>query len=99
VIKLLVLAYVVICFLVGANTFVFANNGQNFVDKRFHCRSAEKPDVGEQDISADGPTCAASRQAIQSRVQSLGGDPCHSFDQDWSLNGSEEIQVSGCPRQ
>ncbi len=80
---------------------VLADNGQNFVARRYYCRSAQRQDAGDQTISADGSSCAASRQAIQSSFQSQGNDPCHYFDQDWSWNQiSEEIQDSGsCPRQ
>jgi hypothetical protein len=74
-----------------------ANNGRNFVSKRYYCQSAEKEDVGDRTISADGPTCDASRQQIQSQTQ---GDVCRAYDRDWWWTGrAEEIQVTGCPRQ
>jgi hypothetical protein len=78
-----------------------AFGGQYFVARRYYCRSAQQQDAGDQTISADAASCAASRQAIQSSFQSQGGDPCHSFDQDWTWTGvSEEIQDSGlCPPQ
>ena len=77
----------------------FADNGENYVAKRYYCSSAEKTDAGDTTIDADGPSCAASRAAIQ---QTAGADPCSAFDQDWYLNQSkpaEEIQASGCPRE
>jgi len=43
--------------------------GNNYVARRFYCRSAEKADAGDQTISANGPSCAASRQAIQRRFR------------------------------
>lgn len=78
----------------------YATGGQHYVSRRYYCSSADKVDAGDQTISADGPSCAASRQAIN-ETASRSGDVCRAFDQDWSFNGrSEEIQASGtCPRQ
>lgn len=74
----------------------YADNGQNFVSRRYYCSSADKVDAGDQTISADGPSCAASRQAIAETAARNGGDPCRAFDQDWFFSGrSEEIQASG----
>jgi hypothetical protein len=76
-----------------------ANNGQNFVARRYYCRSAERADTGDQTINADAASCPASRQAIQENVQGQGGDPCRHWDSSYWSTRSEEIQVSGCPRQ
>lgn len=74
----------------------YADNGQHFVSRRYYCSSAEKLDAGDQTISADGPSCEASRQAIAESVARSGGDVCRAFDQDWFWNRrSEEIQASG----
>jgi hypothetical protein len=76
-----------------------AHAQNNFVARRYHCRSADRPDTGDQTISANGSSCAASRQAIQQTVQARGGDPCRSWDRDYWTVSSEEIQVSNCPPQ
>jgi von Hippel-Lindau disease tumor supressor len=91
----------VMAFVANAGGFVsIPAAANNFVDKRYYCRSAQQPDAGDRSVSANGSTCASSRQAIEATVQQQGGDPCHAFDQSWSWNGkSEEIQVTGCPRQ
>lgn len=77
------------------------DNGENLVAKRYFCITSEG-DAGDQTLEADGPTCEASRAAIEEDATNKSGDPCTDgaptanpprfTDPD---KAPEEIQVTG----
>ncbi len=77
----------------------FAAKQRNFVQLKFYCTSAAKPDAGYKIILVEANSCSAARHTIQDAVAMELADPCHAQDADSWTAHSEEIQVNGCARQ
>ncbi len=72
---------------------------RNFVQLKFYCTSAAKPDAGYEIILVEANNCSAARHTIQGAIAMELADPCHAQDADTWTARSEEIQVNGCARQ
>jgi hypothetical protein len=76
-----------------------AAKNRNFVQLKYFCTSAAKPDAGFKIILVEAANCSAARHTIQDAVAMELGDPCHAQDADTWTARYQEIQVNGCARQ
>jgi hypothetical protein len=53
---------------------------RNFVQLKFYCASAAKPDAGYKIISVEAKNCTAARHTIQDAMAMELADPCHAQD-------------------
>jgi hypothetical protein len=72
---------------------------RNFVQLKFYCTSAARPDAGYKIILVEANNCSAARHTIQGAIAMELADPCHAQDADTWTAHSEEIQVNGCARR